>query len=620
MAYTVSNISYDYALADLPFLSAAGQEHPVERALAEVRKQQFDNSQEPGDQSLSQWWLRSGTDWTGGAGYEYMEPISDEATSSRFHDSEGVEVFRYPGSLTLLPEPSTAGTYAAASPSAMVAAGEYPRAYFATGTTTYYLNSSGTASSCTGVSGSTKLVDAAGYTLAIYNGDIYSAQTSTTTFSSLWTTTGTADGLWYVKDRVMASKGVNLYDLDLVGGDLDAATALYTHPSTYFRWKGVFSGPKGIYAAGTDGTGTSVIYRFDLDTTGALPTLSGGAVTVGQLPPNEQLVGAWSYLDTYLVLITSYGVRIGTISADGSITYGPLSYEVTPGSTLFYSTAGSYGDVSFYDRFALVPVSGTSNPGFVKFDLSGLDQDGRAPYANDVRTNVTASSPFNFRALAWGHDQYAMLTYISSGSSTVLSRTTGSYVSSGYLRTGYVRFNTLEKKYWSSASISWRKASTGSTGDAVSFQWYVPYNSAAVGSVTSVTSDTFTALSTTYNEVALGLKITLTKGTSGVLKVDGWQMRALPVVDRQELLRYPLLCFDFEKDKSGVQRGYEGSAYARYGALRDAVADGSPVTWQDLNTGETLTVIVESLTFSQEAPPANASGFGGIATVTMRTV
>ena len=79
-------------------------------------------------------------------------------------------------------------------------------------------------------------------------------------------------------------------------------------------------------------------------------------------------------------------------------------------------------------------------------------------------------------------------------------------------------------------------------------------------------------------------------------------------------------CFDFERDQYGVLKGYEGSALSRWKALRDTVNYGPTVKLQDLNTGETLTVVVEEMSFTQIAPPSDASGFGGMITVTARTV
>lgn len=52
--YQSPDLAYDYAVGSMPFLS-----------------------QQPGDQSLSGWWSRAYTDWTGGAGVAgYVQVIT----------------------------------------------------------------------------------------------------------------------------------------------------------------------------------------------------------------------------------------------------------------------------------------------------------------------------------------------------------------------------------------------------------------------------------------------------------------------------------------------------------------------------------------------------------------
>jgi len=85
-------------------------------------------------------------------------------------------------------------------------------------------------------------------------------------------------------------------------------------------------------------------------------------------------------------------------------------------------------------------------------------------------------------------------------------------------------------------------------------------------------------------------------------------------------VRIQLSCFDFERDQYGLLKGYEGSALARWQALRDTVSYGPTVKLQDLNTNEVLTVVVEEMSFIQVAPPTDGSGFGGVISLTARTV
>ncbi len=47
-----ADLDYDYAIAGIPFVSAIKDETPYIERMAEIRKQQFDNFADPGEQSL----------------------------------------------------------------------------------------------------------------------------------------------------------------------------------------------------------------------------------------------------------------------------------------------------------------------------------------------------------------------------------------------------------------------------------------------------------------------------------------------------------------------------------------------------------------------------------------
>jgi hypothetical protein len=54
-----TNESYDVALGGLPFFYAINDARPYIRQTAPFRKEQFDNQSQPGEQSLTGWWIRS---------------------------------------------------------------------------------------------------------------------------------------------------------------------------------------------------------------------------------------------------------------------------------------------------------------------------------------------------------------------------------------------------------------------------------------------------------------------------------------------------------------------------------------------------------------------------------
>ena len=97
-----TDINYDVAIGGLPFIYAISDARPYIRQTAPFRKDQFDNQTEPGEQSLTGWWIRSQSSFHGGTGITYFDPqTSDEFGHYRFADSKGVNVWEQ-GEVTLL--------------------------------------------------------------------------------------------------------------------------------------------------------------------------------------------------------------------------------------------------------------------------------------------------------------------------------------------------------------------------------------------------------------------------------------------------------------------------------------------------------------------------------------
>jgi hypothetical protein len=95
-------MSYDVAIGGLPFFYAINDARPYIRQTAPFRKDQFDNGNEPGEQSLTGWWIRSQASFHSGSGIKFYDPATtDENGHYRFADSKGVDVWTK-GQVTLL--------------------------------------------------------------------------------------------------------------------------------------------------------------------------------------------------------------------------------------------------------------------------------------------------------------------------------------------------------------------------------------------------------------------------------------------------------------------------------------------------------------------------------------
>jgi hypothetical protein len=191
----------------------------------------------------------------------------------------------------------------------------------------------------------------------------------------------------------------------------------------------------------------------------------------------------------------------------------------------------------------------------------------------------------------------------------------------GYVQTGYIRYNTLEQKNFkrvvghgdfTHGSMSVQSvALDGTVYDINSYD-------AVIGSPESAIT------SPTGAQDAIGLRFHLyrdaTTDTVGPV-FKGYQMKAVPASPRERIIKIPLLNYDTETDKYNQTLGYEGRAYQRLAALEDAEAAGDVVTYQDFRTGEIQQCLIEEVLFTDITPPdKKLTGFGGIVSLTIRTV
>ena len=101
--YINSSNTYDVAVGGIPFFLGISEKYPYKRETAQYRKQQIDMQKEPGEQTLTSWWLRSQSSFHYGAGIRFEEPIQGGFVESRFNKSAGVDVFNI-GKVSLLPD------------------------------------------------------------------------------------------------------------------------------------------------------------------------------------------------------------------------------------------------------------------------------------------------------------------------------------------------------------------------------------------------------------------------------------------------------------------------------------------------------------------------------------
>jgi hypothetical protein len=712
--YTATGYAYDVAIAGLPFFIAASDDNPYRRVTAQYRKQQIDQSREPGEQTLTGWWLRSQSSFHYGQGIKFFEPIQDESLRFQYTESKGLDVWTK-GQATLLKSCdsqhiTTGGIRTDGRPwqmmrsiqwtknsntyNGVLLADEYdvdkvfPKITVsinnkALTTNVATLTTTAAHGLCTGMEIVITGVD------ATFNGTytITGVPTTTTftyakTASNVTSTavspvgTGVAevihfidytsgtdyavhaicdDGVYaywvtnvlnagtprlrvykkllsddssvsptlmitensitvdnavieYTKERLIMCVNDKVYEFSSSATALPAA--VYSHNDPDHVFTSITSSGAAIYISGYSGI-QSNIYKFTLTTAGAMPTLTS-AITAAELPVGEIAFKISYYLD-YMAIGTNQGVRIAQLSStDGSIAYGPLTVETTQ----------PVYDFAFRDRYIWASTGVEGQAGVTRIDLGQATGTGVFAYAFDLYDPADTLGHYTTACAFMGNTN--RLAFCNAGDGvdgTVYVESLSTLLSEGYLRTGYVRYNTLELKIFKML-----QARVDTTNGALSIYSIDSednsYNIGIFGQGTQVAEVNVNTPATAQEY--LGFKFVLSRSTTDVTQgplFTGYQIKALPAIPRQRLIQYPLFCFDHESDKFGNEVGYEGSAYARMSQLENVENLGDTIQVQDFRTGESFIGLIEEMDFNNKTPEDKRfSGYGGYLTVTIRTV
>ena len=714
---------YDVAFGGIPFFMAPTDQNPYQRETAPYRKDQFDNSREPGEQSLTGWWLRSQSSFHGGAGIKFYDPSAGESIAYRYLDSQGVNPW-VKGQVTLLKD--TTNVHATTGPvvgtdhqhpqqhlrsiqwggvngvllhdefdvdkvspaitvsisnkalTSNVATlttsaahgltvgmtititsvdatfnGEYRITTVPTTTTFTYAKTASNVTSAavspvgTGVtdevthfvdyiSGTDRKVFAicddginaywitnktvgANQRLTMFkkplSGDSIAGSSNPSASGDVTQMFQSGDteilyaAMEFVKDRIVLCVNNLVYELATSATSLPSP--IYTNPNTNYHYTSVAASGPAIYTAGHSGI-YSTIQKYTLGTNGAMPTLTQ-AVVAAEFPPGEIVEKLYFYLG-YMIIGTSKGLRVAEVNdQDGSLAYGPLVFE---------STQPVY-DVACADRFVWATTGVGSNAGLTRIDLGQLIEGEplRFAYANDlagVQTSAHATTAVGFIGTT---NRLAFASAYQTTDGAIYLESASALVSSGYVQTGAIRYGTLEPKNFK--LVRARGIFTNGAMDIQTIEEngdvnnVISYN-AAVGTPEAATTQP------EGPQEFLFYKFTLSRSASDTSQgplFKGFQIKALPATKRQRLIQFPVWCFDVEKDRYNVITGYEGRAWERIQLLEEIEAQGDIINIQDFTTGERVQGLIEQVQFSRKTPPSgNFSGFGGLLTVTIKTV
>jgi hypothetical protein len=588
-AVTDSGEGYDFAIGGLGFRLAINDERKYERATAQFRKEQYDTSDSPGDQSLLGYWTRGQLSFHKGAGQRYAELGED--TDTRYWAGVGANPF-VKGEVSLYPEWGAATLDSHTDIVDCLPVGNTALAVLAGGLVTYGLiGAAGTEYPTGGVRTAVAMTTGGGSVFIATSDnkiDRVTGGVETTTYSH---TTGITE-VHYAKDRlfVMDADGV-WYQLapnpsGVLPVAIDVADKVFT-ATTEGDWA-VTDTPGPVLLANGNR-----IFAVTQDTDGLFPTLSA-PIQVADLPIGESVVGMGYYLG-FVVLVTTRGVRVAALG-DSGITYGP---RLTEWSVDPYRTGVARKDESVFvaadNRIVEINLSSQIGDG-LEFAWTDLP----SPFSGAVDVGVT--QVFG-RVCAWGE--------------AVLDLQLETPEATGYIETSFHRFGTLEPKRFHTVRVR-----TEGTKGTIGISKVLPNGTlVSLYTMPAVDGETDVTLRSDIPLDRLALRFTLNAEDDESPKLLSYQLRALPAPKRQRMIRVPLALHDVERRGTTRATGRDGSAWERLRALEGLEEESSIVTFQDFRTGESGQCYIEQVSHEGNTPPSRQSdGFGGVVWVTLRAL
>ena len=595
------------------------------RTTIPVLREQRDTSDEAGEQQLNtQMWIRSQTDWSYGAGQQYLD--NADSDRRRFYTSSGIDVWTK-GEVSLLPKTVDKGNTGNDVIMKVFVANGTDYMYVASGTDLYYSTNFDAASptwtAVTALASPLTIVDfdSDGETIFIAYGSAAKPHTTaigtTTQPSALTGHSSRPDVLRFVSGRLIEADANHIAELAANGqpisGSLDFEGIEHA-----LSWVDMCAGPTGVYAAAnTDDIGS--VFFCSTGTDGLL----NQPAQVADLPRGETINAIESY-GGLLIMATSKGLRVAVMNQDGSVSYGPV-----------VDNGGEAYSLATDDRFVWF---GTASGQVYRADLSVFTDTLVPAWATDL-VSVEAS-PGN---VTWLARVDGKTYFVDAANGVQGERHDGERVESGTLNVGSVRWNSLFDKVLQTIKADLRAtlATTGSTSydqsgttyddsdyiyngllSAVSGTLKVRFvTGAGVGLTTLTLNDRAAAnidyaLSDKY-DVIFTLERDAANNTVGPV-LESWQLQAFPAPTRIDEIVLPLVL----RQRVATSRGH-GAALtqdprALYDAIRTLMIAKTVVPYKEGNYSDD--VIVDQVQFSADRLADDADWWEGTMTVRLLTL
>lgn len=527
-------------------------------------------------------WWRYRYNWWSGAGQPNMD-LGEDRNLSRFDSSVGVNVWEE-GELSLLRSTSFSDGSFAGSVSLLCPTDSF---LYASDGTTIKRTSNFTSWTNLTVAGTIRDIATDGINVYVATStNLYTVNPAGTVTSVV----GSGHNrVWFAGGRLFVSIGNILKTYD----SAYTATTVDTHFQSSFTWTTVFAVGSKIYAGGYAGA-RSELYGFSISSAGAL--VKGAEVV--SLSINELLQNAISHAGI-VIFCTNKGIRMATVAADGSLTYGPLID--TPGSV---SSAQAEGQYVWFNWRSI----DANKTGAGRLDLSNTPRPMQPAFATDVYADTagtcTTIARFNGR------------TVLGIPTVGVFAESTTAYVTSGHIHSGQVYFGTVERKSVTDLNATFQPLAAG---EAVIVKVYddqaLLLNS--VGSEVVNSKKVVVQLDGEQGDW-FDVRVELAGNGTSTPTFERWRLRAFPIAPPVEQYIIPIMLYSktIVNDSMGQIMSIDTDTELLF--LKEMWETKRPISYIEGKT--TRRVRLEAYEYSPDDWSDNQTGFEGTMIIRLVTL
>jgi len=528
-------------------------------------------------------WWRYRYNWWNGAGQINMD-LGENRDVNRFDTSVGINVWNE-NELSLLPSTSFSDGSLTGSVSLLCPTDSF--LYASDGATLKRTSTFSSWTNITGISGTINDIATDGVTVYVATSvALYTVGSGTSATSVV---ASAHSRVWFAAGRLFVSVNNVLKEYS----NTWTTPFSETHFQSSFIYTTVFAVGSKIYAGGYAGS-RSEIFGFSISSTGAF--VKGAEVV--SLSINELIQHVTSHAGV-LIFCTNKGIRMATVGADGSLTYGPLID--TPGSVTSAQAEGQY--VWFNWRSI-----DTNKTGAGRLDLSNTPRPMQPAFATDVYADSAGTCTTVAR--------FGGRTILGIPTVGIYFESTTGYVTSGHIVSGQIYYGTVERKSVTDLNATFQPLGAG---ESVIVKIYddqaLLLNSA--GNSTDNNTRIVVQLDGEQGDW-FQVRLELVGPGTSTPTFDRWRLRAFPIAPPVEQYIIPILLYSktIVNDSMGQLMSLDTDNELLF--LKEIWETKRPVSYVEGKT--TRRVRLEAYEYSSDDWSDNQTGFEGSMVIRLVTL